>query len=325
MNRRHSSAAHRTARGRTLVELLIAITIGIVVLGALTVVYLSTGLSGRQSNAVARMNEDAATALSFIVPQLRMAGFSLPRRTVPSISAMVDGVKKSLPDRYFVGAGIRACDHGFASTTAATFADLSCSTAASGPAAFALRFESADPASATETQRELLPLSVDCLGAPVQAAKYTAGVLDGTLYPLVESRFWAAPNSSSGTSDLSCAGNGGDPAAVFRSQPLVQYVEDMRLRFGVAKDGQSADVVKYLDTAAEVDALGGSTDENWSRVVTVKLCLLMRSADPAPADAGSKYIDCNGDPAQSNDGVIRRAYLQTIALRNRSGFAGSKS
>lgn len=325
MNRRQSSAAHRTTRGRTLVELLIAITIGIVVLGALTVVYLSTGLSGRQSTAVARMNEDAATALSFIAPQLRMAGFSLPRKSVQPGSAMVDGVQKSLPDRFFIGAGIRACDHGFASSTAATFADLSCSTASTGPAAFALRFESADPASTTDSQRELLPPNLDCLGRAIDASKYTVGELNGVSYPLVESRFWAAPNSSSGTSDLSCAGNGGTGSAVFRSQPLVQHVEDMRLRFGVAKDGQSADVVQYLNTAAEVDALGGSTDQNWSRVVTVRLCLLMRSADPAPAGVGSNYVDCNGGTVTSSDSVIRRAYVQTIALRNRSGFAGSAS
>jgi type IV pilus assembly protein PilW len=319
MNRRQSSSANWTTRGRTLVELLIAITIGIVVLGALTVVYLSTSLSGRQSTAVARMNEDAATALSFIGPQLRMAGFSLPRRGTLPVAALVDGVKTSPPDRNFAGAGVRACDHGFTNATTATFADLSCSSASTGPAAFALRFEGADP-TGTDSLRALLPLNSDCLGNEVDSTKYTTGAL-GVAYPLVESRFWAAVNSSSGTSDLSCAGNGKN----FSPQPLVQYVEDIRLRFGVAKDGQSFDVVQYLETAAGVDALGGSVDQNWSRVVTVRLCLLMRSADSAPAGAGSKYVDCDGGTVTPSDNVIRRAYVQTIALRNRSGFVGSAS
>jgi type IV pilus assembly protein PilW len=227
----------------------------------------------------------------------------------------------SLADRNFIGAGIRACDHGFTSTTVANFTDLSCTTASSGPAAFAVRFESADPAG-TDGMRALLPPNLDCLGNTVDtAAKYTAGSLN-VAYPLVESRFWAAVNSSSGTSDLSCVGNGN---AFAQSQPLVQYVDDIRLRFGIAKDGQSADVVQYLGTAAEVDALGGSVDQNWSRVVTVRLCLLMRSADPAPAGTGSHYVDCDGGTVPSSDSVIRRAYVQTIALRNRSGFAGSAS
>ena len=321
MSRHLRSRSRKTLHGRTLVELLIAITIGLVILGALTVVYLSSGLSSRQSTAIARMNEDAATALGFIGPHLRMAGFSVPRIAVSSASAAVDGVATSTPDRNFIGAGIRACDHGFESTTAADFdKDLSCRTDKTGPAAFALRFEGADP-EGSDPMRTALPANVDCLSDEIDTpAKQTVGAL-GVSYPLVESRFFVVTNGTSGTPELSCAGKGND----FSSRPLVQYVEDMRLRFGLAADGVSQDVVSYVDAAKKIDELAGSTDRNWARVVTVRVCLLMRSAEKMPADVGSKYIDCNGDSISTTDGYVRRAYFSTITLRNRGGFARTAS
>ena len=313
MNRRHCRTPRRI-QGRTLVELMIAITLGIILTGVLIAAYLATGTSSRQATAISRMNEDATIALSLISGQLRMAGFSIPRKGVSSASALVDGAQTSVPDRNFIGAGIRACDRGFTSSTVA-FADLSCATTATGAAAFAVRFEGADTAG-TDAFRFLLPPNLDCLDQAIGAKESTTGAL-GLSYPLVESRFWVAANTSSGTSDLSCLGNGGA-----NSQPMVQNVQDMRLRFGVARDSQSSDVEQYLD-AAGVEKLTGSVDQKWSRVVTVRLCLLMRSAAASPADTGGRYFDCDGKPASSSDGFIRRAYTQTVALRNRGGFAGT--
>ncbi|RST56827.1 PilW family protein [Variovorax sp. MHTC-1] len=318
MKKIESRSPSARAQGRTLLELLVAITIGLVVLGALIVVYLSTGASSRQATAISRMNEDAAIALDFVGTQLRMAGFSIPRRSVAAGAVMVDKVLVSVPDRNFIGAAIRACDHGFANPTVAAFEDLACSDAATGAAAFALRFEGADEAG-SDGARALLP-NTDCLDQAVAATRYSASAMSDSYpsYPLVESRFIVGVSKSNGTPELSCGGNG-KPS--FASQPITQYVEDMTLRYGLAADGQSPDVVQYVDKAADVDALGGTVDQRWSRVVTVRLCLLMRSAEPDPAGAG-KYVDCDGQPALSGDGLIRRAYVSTIALRNRGGFAG---
>jgi type IV pilus assembly protein PilW len=315
MNPRHRHRSLRM-RGRTLIELMIAITIGIVILGALIAVYLATGTSGRQATAVSRMNEDAAIAFSLINSQLRMAGFSIPRKGVPPGGAMVDGVLISQPDRNFIGAGLRACDHGFTSSTVA-FNALACASGSTSGAAFAVRFEGADPAG-TDGFRFLLPPNLDCLGQTVQSTEFTMGSLNVS-YPLVESRFSVATNASSGTSDLSCAGIGNG----FVNQPMLQNVADMRLRFGIAADGASSKVEQYLNTAAAVDALGGSDDQNWSRVVTVRLCLLMRSALASPADVGSSYINCDGATATATAGFIRRSYVQTVAVRNRGGFAAT--
>ncbi|MBT2325627.1 PilW family protein [Variovorax paradoxus] len=302
-------------QGRTLLELLISITIGLVILGALIAIYLSTHSSSRQSAAISRLNEDAGIALNLLGTQLRMAGFSPPRVHMTPGAALVNGVLVSVPDRNFVGAGIRGCDHGFVSHTADDFEKLACAGGTSGAAAFAIRFEGLNPADIDSVQA-LLPPNEDCLNQEVTTDPM--GAL-GVNYRLVESRFLVRVGPASGTFELSCAGNGG----LFAANPVMQFVEDMTVVYGVAEDGLSREVTSYLK-AAGIDALPGSVDQRWSRVVTVSVCILMRSAEPDPAGAGS-YVDCEGASKPSENGLIRRAYRSVFTLRNRGGFAGSVS
>jgi type IV pilus assembly protein PilW len=298
-------------RGRTLLELLISMAVGLVILGALIAIYLSTHASARQAAAVSRLNEDASVVLNLLGTQLRMAGFSPPRVHMVPGAAMVDGVLVSVPDRNFIGAGIRGCDHGFANHTTDEFEDLVCADEPSGAAAFAVRFEGQHPDDIASVA--LLPPNTDCLNQGIDTD--TIGAL-GAPYRLVESRFLVRVGPASGTPELACAGKG---AKSFAAYPLMQFVEDMSIAYGVADDGVGRQVKNYLD-ARQIDDSGGTVDQRWSRVVTVDLCILMRSADPDPAGAGS-YVDCKGKSKLSTDGLIRRAYRSVFALRNRSGFS----
>ena len=72
----------RRQHGRTLLELMIAIAIGLVILLALGTVYLGTTRTNRQAGSVSRMSEDAAIAFSIMGSSLRMAGYSTPRALV---------------------------------------------------------------------------------------------------------------------------------------------------------------------------------------------------------------------------------------------------
>ena len=291
---------------------MISIAIGLVVLGAMLAIYAATSSSSRHTTTESRMNEDATIAMEVIGTQLRMAGFSLPRLAVSPGAAMVGGAKMAIPDRNLTGAGIRGCDHGFADFAAKDFDSLTCAKSASDPAAFAVRFEATDPA---DVSADLLPASTDCLGQDVKVN--LVGAL-GNAYRMVESRY-AIKATTSGELELSCGGNG----SKFVSQPLVQFVEDIQIRYGIAADAASSDVQNYGDAAA-IDALAGTVDQRWSRVVAVRMCLLMHGAQPEILP-GTTYIDCDGNsatPAKS-DGLFRRAYATVFTLRNRGGFAAT--
>lgn len=301
-------------RGRTLLELMISISIGLVVIGAVFVVYLGTTASSRQSSANNRISEDAAIAMAILGNNLRMAGYSPPRALFSPGSALVDGVKAVVPDRHYVGPAIRGCDFGFSSAANVAFDLITCNPSSSpGPAAFVVRYEG--------DSFNTIPISgnpSDCLTNGITAN--TVSAYDATKYKLVESRFSVDTSASNGTPELYCAGSGG--AAPFTRQPLMQFVENMAISYGIAEDNLGGNVVRYV-SQTQLDAITpGTTDSLWARVVSVKLCLVLRS-ETRDQNGGGNYIDCAGNSVASPNGFIRRSFTSVFALRNRADFSST--
>jgi type IV pilus assembly protein PilW len=141
--------------GRSLVEIMIALVIGFVVLGALMLNTAGTGDSGRRQDAAAELETEGRVALNLIATQIRLAGRS-PLRVNTSPGAA---------DTNYTGIGLRGCDNGFQSyqySAAAQITDLACQTTAStapgAGAAFSVVYE-ADPLPA-----DAVP-PADCTGA----------------------------------------------------------------------------------------------------------------------------------------------------------------
>lgn len=106
-------------------------------------------------------------------------------------------------------------------------------------------------------------------------------------------------------------------------EELIEGVENMQLRFGVDTSPSADGAIDEYRNAEDV--LAGATDEavideNWRRVLSVHVGLLLRSPGRAGVPAGSrtfKVIDVDLTPDDTNDGAIREVYETTIALRNR--------
>lgn len=305
--------------GRTLIELMISITIGLVVVVAMLAIYTSTNSTGRQSEAGSRMSEDAGVAMNYMSNYIRMAGFSFPQANVASSVATLGSATVEVPDSNFAGAGIRGCDNGFSNiSTATTTTALTCNASPTGfGGAIALRFEGdLFNTSPVGTSPNFFPS--DCLNNGITST-IASEYIGSPAYTLVESRFFVSQAAVSGTPELSCAGNGGGTGVAFVGQPIMQFVESMAFTYGVANDVAESQVTRYL-TAAEVDALGGSVDARWSRVVNVRVCLVMRSQTP-DQNAGSSFIDCGGNSTASTGGFLRRTFSSIVTLRPRGGIA----
>lgn len=72
--RRARASVNRDVRGFTLVELMISMTLGLLVLAAISTILVNTGKSNREQTAMARMQENGRYALSRISADVRMAG-----------------------------------------------------------------------------------------------------------------------------------------------------------------------------------------------------------------------------------------------------------
>ncbi|RYH67233.1 MAG: prepilin-type N-terminal cleavage/methylation domain-containing protein [Alcaligenaceae bacterium] len=327
---RTAPAPRPRSGGFTLLELLIALTIGLAVIAAALTVYVSSSRSSQVSQMETQLNEDGILALNLIQQQLKVAGYS--RQIIPNSGASVMG--------NFSGAAVRGCDGGFTSGTDA-FGSLTCSSATDDATsdAIAIRYEATlentNPTVATGTTPSA---PTNCINNGIHAADASQAAPAPTPtpanYALADNRYMVTNPTTQPM--LSCQGNekSGTANAIGSSQPLLANVENIQILYGVASlpsgelaanyDPMRHQIVSYL-SATDIDARASSgtlpnlTDDRWGRVLSVRVCLLMRS-DQTVRDVppgGFAYKDCKNIDAAGTDGYLRKTYTTTVLLRNR--------
>jgi type IV pilus assembly protein PilW len=319
----------RNQRGFTLIELMVSLTIGLLISVAVFSAYLGAASAARMSEAQARMNEDAQAAMIILAQHLRMAG-SNPTQANRTDATHYNPLYlpytgeefSSKPTSFALSSfSLRGCDGPFRDvTTTASLDQLVCEPQPDQPAMIAVSYE-ADRFNTIPTLSGNLP--TDCLGnalSPV-TAKFDSGATTESYY-LADNRFYIGAASNSGAPSLYCKGNGVDSAA----QPLVENIEDLQLSFGALKmttpseELRTATLAGYL-SASEVTGLTFIANDPapWEKVITVRICVLVRSQSQVLADLGSRsYVKCDGSVATSTSDLrLRRAYSTLVVLRNR--------
>ena len=338
MTRHRLSPGSRHSKGFSLIELMISLVIGLIIAIAAGSAYLGSASAGRIAEAQSRMNEDGQAALSILVQQLRMAGdnplraergatFLAPFRRNPIYLPYNTSTYTLTMSNSFSAFGIRGCDGKFnnISTAGGSLDTLDPSTCASGtstvPDSIAVSYE-ADRYNTIPTTANL---PTDCLGNALSshtaspALPFYLPALTMT-YAIADNRFYIGTSTGIVSPSLYCKGNGGASTA----QPLVENVEDMQLSYGTVSTtttSTTATVAGYL-RANELAALATTPADDatrWGKVLTIRICVLIRSENPVAADANSaRYDDCHGNrDVVAPDLRLRRAYSTTVVLRNR--------
>lgn len=325
-----SPASCRRQAGLTLVELIVSMLLGLLVVSGVFVTYIGTGVSDRQQRALGRMTEDAQLAMALITRELQMAGYG----QIQSVGAA--GAQGLRPVQFVqTHRPLFGCDNGFIDNKAAV-ASADCNPVAAGvPATGTPAIEITHQVTADTTAPDGSGKPTDCQGAAVAAP----GV--------VSNRFFVVQGGTAAEPDfeLHCA------SQVSGSQPLVPQVQKVHFRYGIAPNWNSDDPVTWRPQRFVMATDMAAND--WDRVVAVRVCLLMRSADPvladatpqataapasapatapAPAPAASSaasaastpfvagpatYVDCDGQRQNAGDRHLRRAFKSTVTLRNR--------
>jgi type IV pilus assembly protein PilW len=304
MRSRSIPALRYQQRGLSLVEVMISLVIGLVVVGAVLISYIGSGQTNKRQVAYAEMNENAQIGFSLLRRDLMLAGYSqtlgVQAVGIPPVSTFA---------RTFSGRAIFGCDVGFDDYNSS--AGAICKTGAPDKPAIEISYE-ADVSNTVPVTVAGVPTPSDCLGNSLNAQ--TAGTVPVTAPPTfvtfytTNNRYYLATGST-GRSELHCAGSR-TPATP--GQPLVDNVEDMQILYGEAAAG-SRRIVRYVN-AANVTS--------WQNIISVRVCLLMRSAETVlnaedVAAGANAYLDCNSATQASADGYARRAYFMTTALRNK--------
>ncbi len=287
--KRYLGSRRHVQRGMSIVEIMVSLVIGAVVVAAVLFSYLGSGITGKSQSALAQMNEDATAAFSIMARDIQMAGYSEPN----GISASAAGGTATF-GRLFTGAAIFGCETAVSAPSAT--GNMTCSVGG-GTTTHAIEV------SFQATPVNSIPSSggtpTDCLGNSL--------AISGTFY-VATNRYYVTPTVATARPELHCASSGN------AGQPLVENVEAMKLWFGEADAADPRRAVRYVSAASVVD---------WGRVISVRMCLLMRSVDPVldPDDpVAANYTDCDGAVVAITDRRLYQSFFSTVALRNRMGL-----
>ena len=290
--------AMRIQRGFTIVELMIALALGLIVVLAALTMYLTSANNSRLNREQARMTAEADTAMSQLGAQLRMGGYSTARKRTAA---------SAMQSRPFEGLALRGCDGGF--TNAASASDPVCDNG-SGPDALAIYYE-ADRFNARGVSGGVL----DCQGSkvlptPLPDDMYLAnGGSDASERYLVQNRYYFRAAAGG---ELVCSGNGG--AAPFTTAVvMLGGVEDFQIVYSALRPGSTG--IPARATAKQVAAAYATEEGAWMSVQSAHICFILVSAT-ATVDSPTPYAKCDGTIANPNDRRLRRRFESSFALRN---------
>lgn len=315
MIERHTVPQSRN-KGRSLVELLIAMVIGTIILGGVLLSSISSSTTQNQQNSSAFLSEEAQIATNLLSWHLRTAGYSsivLPPQ--PQVFGEMRYVYRN-----YDGPAVRGCDGGPINPSVG-LTNLACN-GGNGPDAIMVAYEA--------SPRSTLPTNgnpndpTDCLGQAITGRLPSEANTGGT-YALAENTFYVANDT------LMCAGSGRADRA---PQPLVNNVVDLQILYGVAGVPVAApnttvpaepyfEPAQYL-TAAQVEQLAvfpvgtlPAERGRWTRVVSVRMCLTLRTAGNV-YNTPTAYTGCDGQQVMPADKRAYRVVTINSALKNRT-------
>lgn len=280
-------------RGLTLIELMVSITIGVVILLAITVVYQTNTNLLRQKEDMDEINEPLKLIIALLRSNITQAGyvdiFDAPGGAYLATS-LIDPLKPDQDNIYvrdpadtvttplekLVG-GLKpvfGCD-GVMNSDPSTLASatppvtLNCGTNSTTRQTLQVAYQTVPSSSNSSPVSSLPPGSAitgegrDCLQ---QTPTGTTGI--------VINRFSVQTSPADGANELYCEGSGNSAA-----QPLVRGVEELVFRYQLAQPGSAASgaagsgKTQYL-TATQVSAL----TNGWASVSSVEVCIIIATA-----------------------------------------------
>jgi type IV pilus assembly protein PilW len=299
-------------QGRTLIELMVAIALGLLILLGVGTLYLSSNQTTRSATNVATAENVGQVALTLIGNSIRRSGYS------EIIGTEYSGLAVNM---LYQGPTLRACRN---ARFVGDDPNAGCGpTAANAPDSIGIWFQADNALAATQGATD------DCVGtAPGNTAVTNANYLPRVANIRVVQNSFHIDNNN-----LRCRG-GADV------QPLLTGVEDLKVYFGFDDFGYAnpalIDTIPIARSVRDADFINGLTAPSplfspWDYVVSITVCVLVRTEEVGVSAQGATvtYPQCPQNAAQAagtqaiatataTDGRVRRAYTQTFSIRSRT-------
>lgn len=328
----NTSALSRASQaGRTLIELLIAMAIGLVIVIGVSALYLSSSGISRTANQISTAEQAGQLALLLIGDSMKRAAYG------EIIGSDYAGQGQTLMD----GVHLAGCTGTMFTDpfpayvmppAAQTPPDLTCGAASGGDSIY-VRYQAA-PVVAQMLPADAATISLRDCGASLlnqnqalSLQQLRAGA--GLERPIVTNVFQRDPVNNT----LDCAGYGNAGAFFTLLQNVVEFRVFYRFDDAAYAAGSSGvtNAVPFggsIRDAAAINALAGAIDP-WNYVVAAMVCLTIQtdevastsgtnlSAPRCPVSAAEAETGL-GLVTTTTDGRIRRTFSQVFTLRNRA-------
>jgi type IV pilus assembly protein PilW len=317
-------SSRNSARGLTLVEIMVSMVIGLILVIGATTLYVNSRKSADVDDATARLQEVARYAMSVIESDTRMANYwglikdgasisNKPSQTGSNAAGLITSTAA------LICGATHAIDVELAVTGTNNSYPFSGSCAAfSGAAAAAADTLTIRHASASTSAPAVNKLHICSTRVAGEIMRNTA-CGGGELHDLVVNSYYIGTQSTGTTTVPSLRrkslGAADPPNEAtqpgFRDVEIIPGVEDMQVQFGWEPDvGGSA--VRYVNPGDALLATG--------QVVSVRIWLLVRAeaADPSFADRRA-YQYADRASFTPNDNFRRLLVSRTIFIRNAAG------
>lgn len=337
----HTSPRHRTSlphpqRGLSLLELLIAMTLGLLILGGVLFVYSSSSQSYRVADNTSRLQENARIAFQILAQDIRMAGYMGCFGSVPNVATQATPSPPFDINTVVVGENGTNFTDGLSGTDAITIRRASTNSVflkgnmasdnaniqvSSNPYGFKAEdilfisdCTSADifcatgvsSAASTVTITHAIAGSGTCGNKiPPKLSKIYGP--DAQVMAFVQNTYYIRPNPAGEPALYRIPWNGD---ALGSAEELVEGIYDMQITYGVdtvATDNATA-ATAYQDHATV------TAGNNWPNVLSVRVTLSLRTLDDGVSTVSQTYTL---DGVSVTDRRVRRNFNSTIAVRNR--------
>jgi type IV pilus assembly protein PilW len=274
-----TTVTHTSQSGLSLIELMVAITLGLMITSSLGYILMGSRSTYRTQDASARIQDTGRFAMEFIGRQLRSAGRIdiTPLASDPRTSLI------GLPENWSPISGSNGAAAG--EDTEASNSDGEVAVNGGNRQTDRLTVQYQETTLGGNTPQ-------DCNGAavPLLGTVGSGGDQYGTIQNAI--------SLDGANLELECTGNGGGGA-----QPFTEGVEDLQFRYA------EAGTPSVFQDASQVSV--------WANVVAVQVCLMVQSTANGVVNTAQNIRDCEGEVYTPNDTRLRRTFTSVFTLRNR--------
>jgi type IV pilus assembly protein PilW len=306
----------RRQHGLSLVELLVAMTIGLVLIGGAVYVYTQSRNSFGVNESVARLQETARYAMSVIEPDVRMGGFwglMNDSELVVGRAAVAEGASALVS---------HTCGNNYAvdlfNSVEGTDADYTL-TCEAGPDASGTVVAETDTLTVRRASTNATAPAANRLqlwSSRTLGRLFSDGTAPGPLAPngqvndILVNTYYVSQDSDT---------QGGIPSLRrqqlvglgYQDQEIVTGVEDLQVQIGVDPNGVIGEATRYVDPGAVLPV--------GAQAVSVRVWILVRAENAEVGFTDDRTYTLGNRVYQPNDGFRRVLITRTIQLRNSLG------